>query len=58
MSLIHESAPILVIDAGIRDDQAAQPEEKRGREELERERGKSLLPISRVQKIIKADKVC
>lgn len=37
-----------------------QPKKREKREpvELEREPGKSLLPFARVQKIIKADKVC
>lgn len=40
-------------------DQIAQSKKRKKKEptELEREPGKSLLPISRVQKIIKADKV-
>jgi hypothetical protein len=48
------------VSAGIGDDKvepSTQSDEKQERKELEREGGKSLLPFSRVQKIIKADKV-
>jgi hypothetical protein len=47
---------------GVSGDKAQQPEKKKREKKepvvLVREIGKSLLPFARVQKIIKADKVC
>lgn len=45
------------MDVGIGDNKHRQPGETPEQKDSERERGKSLLPFSRVQKIIKADKV-
>lgn len=45
----------------VSDEKVQQPKKKRERKDpvvLMREAGKSLLPFARVQKIIKADKVC
>ena len=47
--------------AGVSEEKVQQPKKKRERKDpvvLVREAGKSLLPFARVQKIIKADKVC
>jgi hypothetical protein len=51
-----------VAEPGVSGDKAQQPEKKKREKKepvvLVRESGKSLLPFARVQKIIKADKVC